>query len=156
VAGKPDPNTTLGLSRDFDAAPEAVFAAFLDADVMRTIWSSEKFKIVEMTVDPRVGDGWSLTMRDEATGAVARNTARYVEIDRPNRIVWWVKWLDGPLAGAPEARVTLEFSVHGRGTRLKLTHEFFPNSQIRDHHGAGWASSLERLAKLLSVNSQNL
>jgi glutathione S-transferase len=149
---KPDPDTTLKLTRDFEAAPELVFDAFLDAKVLRTIWSSASFKIVEMTVDARVGGGWKLAMRDEASGAVARCTARYAEIDRSKRIVWWVKWLDGPMAAAPEARVTLEFSAIGNGTRLKLTHEFFPDSQTRDHHGAGWGSGLERLAVLLSGN----
>jgi hypothetical protein len=95
---KPDPNTTLELTRDFEAAPELVFGAFLDAKVLRTIWSSESFKIVEMTADARVGGGWKLAMRDDASGAVARCTARYAKIDRTKRIVWWVKWLDGPMA----------------------------------------------------------
>jgi uncharacterized protein YndB with AHSA1/START domain len=151
----PDPSTTLSLVRDLEVAPELVFGAFLDAEAMRTIWSSDKFMVVGMSVDARVGGGWQLTMRDEASGAVARNTARYAEIDRPNRIVWWVKWLDGPLAGAPEACVTLEFSAIAAGTRLKLTHEFFPDSVTRDHHGSGWASGLERLAKLLSGKPLN-
>jgi glutathione S-transferase len=152
---KPDPNTTLELTRDFEAAPELVFAAFLDAKVLRTIWSSESFKIIEMTVDARVGGGWKLAMRDEASGVVTRCMARYAEIDRPKRIVWWIKWLDGPATGAPEGRVTLEFSAIGNGTRLKLTHEFFPNRQTRDHHGTGWGSGLERLAQLLSGKPLN-
>ncbi len=147
---KPDPDTTLELTRDFEAAPELVFGAFLDAKALQAIWSSDAFKIVEMTVNPRVGAGWSLAMRHEATGAVTHCSARYVEIEKPARIVWWVKWRDGPLAGVPEARVTLEFTTTRRGTRLQLTHEFFPDRVTRDHHGSGWASGLERLAKLLA------
>ncbi len=91
-------------------------------------------------------------MRDEATGAVSHCTARYLQINRPTRIVWLTKWLDGPLANAPEARVTLEFSVVQRGTRLKLMHEFFPDSQTRDHHRTGWTSGLDRLARLLEAD----
>lgn len=149
MAEKSDPNTTLELSRDFTAERERVFGAFLDATVLQTIWSAEAYKIVEIVVDARVGGGWSLTMRDEVTGVNGHCTARYLEIERPARIVWHTKWIDGPLAVAPEARVTLEFKVIDGGTRLKLVHEFFPNREIRDHHRGGWESCLDRLAKLL-------
>ncbi len=150
VAELPDPNTTLFLSRDFKAERECVFGAFLDATVLQNIWSAPAYKIVEMAVDARVGGGWKLAMRDEATGSVNHCTARYVEIERPVRIVWLTKWLDGPLAGAPEGRVTLEFGAIAGGTRLKLTHEFFPDRETRDHHGTGWASGLERLTRWLA------
>ena len=150
MAARPDPTTTLELSRDFKAERERVFGAFLDAKVLQTIWSAEAYTIVEMTVDARVGGGWCLAMRDEATGAVAHCTARFAEITRPSRIVWWTRWLDGPLAGAPEMRVTLNFAAIPGGTRLTLTHELFPDRQTRDHHRSGWASGLERLARLLA------
>ncbi len=145
-----DPNTTLELCRDFEARRERVFDSFLDANVLQTIWSADAYTITAMTVDGRVGGNWSLAMRDEATGTVSHCTARYVEIKRPTRIVWLTKWLDGPLANAPEARVTLEFTLVQGGTRLKLTHEFFPDSQTRDHHRKGWTSGLDRLAGLLA------
>ena len=145
-----DPDTTLELSRDFKAERERVFGAFLNAAALQTIWSADAYKIVEIEVDARVGGGWSLVMRDETTGRLGHCEARYLEIEMPSRIVWSTKWLDGPLAAAPEARVTLEFRAIGSGTRLTLTHEFFPDRETRDHHGAGWASGLERLAMLLA------
>ncbi len=150
MAARPDPNTTVELTRDFDAEPDRVFGAFLDADVLATIWSAEAYKIFEMTVDPRVGGGWRLAMRDEQTGVVTHCTARYVEIQRLTRIAWHTQWLDGPLAGAPQGRVTMEFAQIDGGTRLKLTHQFFPDRQTRDQHGGGWASGLERLARFLA------
>src|SRR5262249_20077503 len=151
MAAKPDPDTTLLLTRDYTSDRQRVFDAFLDADALQWIWSTDAYQIVEMSVDARVGGGWRLAMRDEATGAVGHCTARYIEIDRPSRIVWLTKWLDGPLADAPEARVTLEFSTLKDGTRLKLTHEFFPNRQTRDQHGMGWGAGLEKLAHLLGA-----
>jgi uncharacterized protein YndB with AHSA1/START domain len=89
------------------------------------------------------------SLRDEASGGMSHCTARYLEITRPERIVWRTKWLDEPLASAPEARVVLEFSALEGGTRLKLTYEFSPDRQPRDHHRAGWVSGLEWLARLL-------
>lgn len=151
MAAGPDPNTTLELSRDFEAERERVFGAFLDAAALRSIWSADAYTIDTMTVDARVGGGWSLAMSDVATGGVTHCTARYAKIRRPARIVWHTRWLDGPLAGAPEARVTLEFIAIPGGTRLKLTHEFFPDRQTRDHHGSGWGSGFDRLARLLAA-----
>ena len=142
--------TTLKLTRDFKADPERVFGAFLDPEALKRIWSTNEYRIVEMKADARTGGGWSMAMREEASGAVSRSTAQYDEIVRPSRIVWRTKWLDGPMAAAPEMRVTLEFSAIPGGTRVKLTHEFFPDSETRDHHGTGWTSGFDRLELLLA------
>jgi uncharacterized protein YndB with AHSA1/START domain len=144
-----DPDTSLVLSRDFGADREVVFGAFLDAKVLQAIWSAESMKVVEMTVDPRVGGGWKCAMRDETTGAVVRCAARYVEIQKPSRIVWRSKWFDGPLASAEEMRITLEFDSIANGTRLTVTHELFPDGKTRDLQGLRWASELKQLARLL-------
>jgi len=63
MAAKPDPSTTLELLRDFPAERERFFGAFLDAGVLQTFWSAEAYKIVETTVDPRVGGGWRCATR---------------------------------------------------------------------------------------------
>jgi glutathione S-transferase len=154
MARNPDPETTLRLSRDFAADRERVFGAFLDAAALRTIWSAEAYEIVELTMDARVGGGWSLAMRDRASGGVGHCTARFSAIERPSRIVWHTRWLDGPLAVAPEARVTLVFTAIEGGTRCDLTHEFFPDRDTRDHHGSGWAAGFDRLARLLAGELQ--
>lgn len=150
MAARPDPDTTLRLSRDYDAPPELVFDTFFDAKALRYIFSADAYTIVDMEVDARVGGGWSLAMRDTASGTIARSTARYTEIERPKRIVCLTKWLDGPLAGHRDMRVTLEFEKVARGTRLKLTHEFFPDRETCEQHGSGWSSALARLATRLA------
>jgi uncharacterized protein YndB with AHSA1/START domain len=151
VAARPDPSTTIELARDYDAPPELVFNAFFDAKALQYIFSADAYTIIEMKVDARVGGGWTLAMRDEATGAIGHCTSHYLEIERPRRIVCLNQWLDGPLAGEPETKVTLEFEKIARGTRLKLTHEFFPDSQICKQHSTGWATAFERLARHLAA-----
>lgn len=149
MAANPD-QTTLRLTREFDAPRERVYAAVLDAKALQTIWTSDAYPIIDMYVDPRVGGGWRLTMRETASGNVHRCAARYIELAAPSRIVWLTKWLDGPMASAPEMRVTLEFHDLGGRTRLLLTHEFFPDSATRDHHSSGWGAGFDRLALLLA------
>lgn len=142
-----NPETTLCLARDYPVPCERVFDAFLNAEVLQEIWSSDAYQIVEMTLEPRVGAGWSMVMRDQATGTRNNCTARYATIERPRQIVWHTKWLDGPLANIPEMRVTLDFFPTCESTRLEVTHEFFPDHETRDHHGQGWSSGLDRLAE---------
>jgi uncharacterized protein YndB with AHSA1/START domain len=144
----PDPDTTLVLSRDFEADQELVFGALLDAKVLQTIWSVKPWTIVEITVDPRVGGYWKLSMRDETTGALVRCTARYMEIEKPRRIVWRSKWLDGPLVDADEMRITLELASVAGGTRLTVTHELFPDRKTRDDQGERWAAELALLSRM--------
>lgn len=144
----PDPDTTLVLSRDFEADREVVFGALLDAKVLQTIWSVKPWTIVEITVDARVGGYWKLVMRDETSGALVRCMARYMEIERPCRIVWRSKWLDGPLVDADEMRITLEFTSVAIGTRLTVTHELFPDRKTRDDQGERWAAELTLLSRM--------
>ena len=151
----PDPDTTLVLSRDFEADRELVFGALLDAKVLQTIWSVKPWTIVEITVDARVGGHWTLAMRDETTGALVRCTARYVEIEKPHRIVWRSKWLDGPLAETAEMRITLEFGAIAGGTRVTVTHELFPDRATRDDQGRRWAAELKLLDRLLGDTFSN-
>ena len=150
MAANPDPDTTIELSRDYAAPRHRVFDIFFDSEALTYVFSADAYTVVEMDIDPRVGGGWSLAMRDEATGEVNHCTARYVAIDRPKRIVWLSKWSDGPLADAEEMRITLEFENCGRGTRLKLTHEFFPDSTTRDRQALRWAAEFEQLEDLLA------
>ena len=126
-----------------------MFGAFFDAKALQQAFSHDAYRIIEMNVDPRVGGGWNFAMCDQTTGVVLRSAARFVEIERPSRIVCLTRWFDGPLATAGEMRVTLEFSGIAGGTRLSLTHEFFSNGETRDHHARGWAASMDRLALLL-------
>lgn len=150
MAASPDSDIMLELARDYDAPIDLVFRVFFDADALKFIWSTATYTIVDMTMDAQVGGGWRLAMRDIATRAVARCTARFTEIEQAKRIVWFEKWLDGPLAGHQDTRVTLQFEPVARGTRVKLTHEFFPDRRTRDQHVEGWASGLERLARHLA------
>ncbi len=146
-----DPQTTLRLTRVLAAPPARVFDSLLDPQVLRAIWSTDDYRIVDMTLDARVGGGWQMTMRDEATGGLNHCAARYVELERPHRIVWLTRWQDGPMAGIPEMRVTLELSPDPSGARLELTHEFFPDRTTRDHHGTGWGAGFDRLAQRLAT-----
>ncbi|WP_232851773.1 SRPBCC family protein [Nocardia acididurans] len=69
---------------------------------------------------------------------------RYLRL-LPERLmeVTWVTG-EGGTEGA-ETVLTIEFSAHGAGTALLLTHAGFPNAAARDRHEKAWPKVLEQL-----------
>ena len=50
-----------------------------------------------------------------------------------------------------ETLVTVEFRDLGGRTEVVLTHEFFPDINMRDQHSEGWAGCLEQLATFVEA-----
>jgi uncharacterized protein YndB with AHSA1/START domain len=83
-------------------------------------------------------------------------TGRYLEIDRPRRIVMTHGWLhEGEAPEAVDERAThvsVTLFDEGPRTRMVLVQRGFPSDASRDGHDEGWKSSLRQLdALLLSV-----
>ena len=53
------------------------------------------------------------------------------------------------MVGPGETLVTVEFHDVGGATEVVLTHEYFPDTNMRDEHSNGWSGCLEQLAKLV-------
>ena len=43
----------------------------------------------------------------------------------------------------------MEFTAQAGGTLVQITHEGFPDAELRDGHNDGWTASLEKLEKLV-------
>jgi uncharacterized protein YndB with AHSA1/START domain len=73
----------------------------------------------------------------------------YREVKPPEKLVFTWTWEENPAFG--ETLVTVEFHARGNSTEVVLTHEFFPDTQSRERHTAGWNGCLDALAKLLEA-----
>lgn len=154
--GRPDSNDAahgvLRLEHRFDAPPEAVFDAWLDPRVLREWWGvGDDWRAGVVDIDPRPGGRYRLSMVDHSEdGGGNEHTVggRYLEVERPRRLVFTWAWeADGPDgAGHEETLVRVEFEPSEAGTRLTLTHERLPNAVSREMHVVGWQASLARLA----------
>jgi uncharacterized protein YndB with AHSA1/START domain len=61
----------------------------------------------------------------------------YEKVVPNEKLIFSWKWADSELI----TRVTLEFrAVSDAETELTLTHEGFPETEIRDRHNEGWAA----------------
>lgn len=138
------------VSRRFDASPERVFDAWLDpATLGRWFYATAGGQMLKVDVDPRVGGGYTIVER-RPTGDAA-HYGRYLEIDRPRRLVF-------TLALEPDAdgdRITVELTPDGTGCLLTLTHEMAPEyAQYADRTQHGWTTILASLARHLTPQGE--
>lgn len=135
---------TLTVDRQIDAAPETVFDAWLNPEMlMRFMCPGPGMTTPKAACDPRVGGRFDLIMKngdDEMPhGGV------YQVIDRPNRLVF--SW-ESPFS-APGSTVSLTFEPRDGGTHVTLTHVRLASEESRDSHQGGWIAILAKLGDSL-------
>jgi len=133
------------------AAPEIVFAFFVDADKL-TRWLA-----AEATLDPRAG-GDCLQVHagsEDGRHGPVHMIGRFLEVDPPTRVVFSWGFVE-PECGVPPASSTVEVVLEpeGAGTRLRLTHRDLPSTQVDDHR-RGWTQMLERLQRATTRTTED-
>jgi uncharacterized protein YndB with AHSA1/START domain len=115
-----DTKVEARVRRTFNHSPDDVFDAFLTTDRIgqwmfgRSVRDEE---IVRLTLDPKVGGGFSFVVRRQ--GQEIDHVGKFLEIDRPRRLVF--TW--GIAGEKDESRVSVEITPKGRGSELTLSHE---------------------------------
>ena len=137
----------LTVERDFAAPATRVFDAWLDpADAARFLFATPDGEMIRCDVDPRVGGGFTLTER-RSTGD-AEHRGRYVEIERPHRLVFL--FAAGSAGDGEWTRVTIQIAEAPGGCTVTLTHEMDPQwAAYEDQTRKGWMTILESLARIL-------
>ena len=126
----------LTITRDFPAAPEAVFRAFTDPGELGSwFWPPQLKPTAEM--DLRVGGRYALRSQVSSLGLSGRYTA--VVPHRSLAFDWtWDR-------EALTTEVNLVFEPNGDMTRLTVVHRGFESTAQRDDHITGWSDCLDRL-----------
>jgi uncharacterized protein YndB with AHSA1/START domain len=137
----------LTITRDFAAPATRVFDAWLDpADAARFLFATPDGEMVRCDMDPRIDGGFTLTERRPAGDAEHRG--RYLEIDRPHRLVFL--FAADPADEGEWTRVTIQIAEAPGGCTLTLTHEIDPQwAAYEDQTRKGWTMILESLARIL-------
>jgi uncharacterized protein YndB with AHSA1/START domain len=138
----------LRLERSFAAAPEEVFDAWTNPDVLRRWWAAHpNGRSPGCDVDLRVGGRYVLRMRDPESGELHVVGGEYREIARPHRLVYTWCWQgDGGPDPGHVSLVTVQFRSEGERTTVVLEHSGLPSDESRERHGAGWLGTLQNLA----------
>ena len=117
-----------------DASPETVWEFLVDPEKLM------RWKGINADLDTQPGG----TFRCEVIpGHIARG--EYVEIDKPNRLVFTWGW-DGSEDVPPgSSTIVIELASDGDGTSLRFVHKDLPNAEAIASHAHGWDHYLPRL-----------
>jgi uncharacterized protein YndB with AHSA1/START domain len=131
----------LVIRRRIPGTREDLFDAWTDPESMRVWMCPGDILSADVTLDPRVGGTFLITMRTAA--ASHEHRGGFTIVDRPEKLAF--TWI----AQATDLRptlVTVEFFKIGEmETELVLTHENFPRKEVRDRHQSGWSQIVDRL-----------
>jgi len=136
----------IRVEKRFRHPPERVFDAFLDpARVGEWLFHTPEGVMERTDYDPRPGGSFAIFERRGRE--LARHFGRFVEIERPQRVVFDF-WVDE----APDepTRVTVTFLLDGDGCLVTLTHELAPEwASYEERTSAGWSMILKGLASAM-------
>ena len=132
---------SVRVTRRFGASAERVFDAFLDVEkARRFMFATPHGEMVRAEIDPRVGGAFAFV--DRRGGEDVVHTGRYLEIDRPRRLVFTFA-----VDGSEADRVVVEIAPLDAGCELTLTHEMSPEwAEYTDRAREGWTGILDGLA----------
>ncbi len=143
----------MSLTRWFSASPEVVFQAWTDPKHLAEWWGPKGFTNPVCEVDLRVGGSIRIHMR-APDGTVYPMTGRFVEIDRPNRLVFESAALDGNGKAMFEVLNAVTFTAMNGGTEIALVAKVTSTTPAAPQYLAGmsqgWGQSLDRLAAVVA------
>lgn len=141
-----DTMTALKITRTIRAPREAVWAAWTQPDQVKKWSCPVPDGVRRYESDLKVGGAFTLAMEVEGKAHTAFGT--YREIDPPHRIAYTWDWKESPMG---ETLVTVEFAEKDGETVVTLTHEGFPDGEIKDSHVQGWTGCFVNLEALFAA-----
>jgi uncharacterized protein YndB with AHSA1/START domain len=136
----------LTVTRIIKAPPKSVFEAWTNPELLVKWWGPGPVTCPEAEVDLREGGAYRIANR-ELDGSITWISGEFTKVSPPDRLeyTWEVNIVPDMLT-----LVTVDFNAHPDGTELVITHDRFPNSDIRDMHGEGWGGCLDKLDALFA------
>jgi uncharacterized protein YndB with AHSA1/START domain len=137
------------MTRVFDAPRDLVFEAHSSCEHMSNWWGPRKYEVLSCEIDFRPGGKWRIVHRSP-DGDQITFFGEYLEIVRPERIVWTFGFNDNP--GGPETYVFEEQD----GKTILTSSAVFGTAEERDallESGmeSGAAETYDRLDEYLEV-----
>ena len=139
--------STLVITRLFDAPPARVFDAWLEREEWQAWIGPEGMTCEVPLLEPRVGGRYRVTM-NLSSGDTIPVAGVFKVIDRPTTLAFTWGWDGDP---SRQSLVTLTFAAKGNKTELTLRQEGLGTVENRDAHNKGWSSTLNKLDRYLAA-----
>src|SRR6202034_1277184 len=139
-------DTTLIITRLFEAPPERVFDAWLTREEWQSWIGPEGVDCDVHLLEPHVGGGYQLTMHVSGQPPIAV-AGIFKIVERPHTLSF--TW-GAPGDPSRQSLVTLTFIEREGKTELTLRQEGLGSAANRDQHGHGWYSALNKLARYVA------
>lgn len=135
--------TSIELRRTYDAPRAQVFAAWIDAELLKRWYVPVDGWVVSVAeVDPRPGGGYRLEFGPPGEKPVVE-IGTYVEFVEGERLVINLR-LEGRIA-SEDTRVVVEFRDRGEVTEVLIVEGEYSSEEVARMHAGGWSHALERL-----------
>lgn len=154
----PSEPTVVRVTHRYNVPAEKVFDAWITpSQAARFLFSTRTGNVLHCEIDPVEGGQFRVTDRRPNADAEesfydAEHRGTYVELDRPNRLVF--DFSADPL-GLHVTRVTLDFVKLGVSiTEIVLSHELGRGEEAeaqKERARLGWTRMLEQLEKVLTT-----
>ena len=144
------------LRHRFEAPRASVFRAWTDPEILRRWWCPAGWAPAGIEVDLRVGGAYRIGMQKPGSGPPVCVHGRFLEVDRPERLVYTWRWQNA-FEDMPETRVTVLFTdaPEGGGTDVVLTHENLPEIPVCLKHWNAWKAAWPRIDAALLDTAAN-
>ena len=137
---------SLTIKRILPAPRERVYAMWTTEELLKKWFCpGDDMTIPVADVDTREGGSYRIVMLN-SDGETHSPSGTYETVVPNEKLVFSWKWADSELV----TRVTVSFdALSDNETELTLTHEGFPDNDVRNLHTEGWEGCLARLADAL-------
>lgn len=140
------PDLSLSVDRVIAAAPEKVFNAWLNPEMLaKFMRPGPDMGAPDVTTDAKEGGGFEIIMKAGDQDLPHRGT--YKKIDPHSQIIFTWESAFSPT----ESEVTLDIRPEGDGSHIRLTHVTFYDEEKRDNHEGGWTQILATLDSALAA-----
>jgi uncharacterized protein YndB with AHSA1/START domain len=139
--------TTLVITRLFDATPTRVFNAWLNREEWQAWIGPEGMSCEVPLLEPKVGGRYRITMH-LSDGRIIPVAGVFKIIEAPRKLVFTWGW-DGD--ATRESLISLTLREIAGQTELTLCQEGLGSIANRDDNGRGWNSALNKLVAYLAA-----
>lgn len=135
---------SLTIKKTFAASQERLFAMWTNESLVKQWFCpGQDMTIPVAEVDAREGGSYRIVMKGK-DGETYSPSGVYETVVPYEKLVFSWKWADSEII----TRVTITLrAMSDSETELTLTHEGFPDADMRKRHNEGWDGCLARLAE---------